>query len=75
VTKSNFLSLLPVAAKVGLASHRLVQNGIGFLEYDGVGPAKAALAVLREGKDSQFESCVSFEFAKSKSGGGGGRAM
>lgn len=67
VTKGNFLSLVPAAAKHGLVSHRLVQNGVAFLEYDGIGPAKAALAVFREGKDSRFEGCVSFEFAKSKS--------
>jgi hypothetical protein len=72
VTKTNFLSLLPAAAKQGLVSHRLVQNGVAFLEYDGIGPAKAALAVFREGKDGRFEGGVSFEFAKSKLGGGGG---
>ena len=77
VTKTDFLSLLPAAAKQGLVSHRLVQKGVAFLEYDGIGPAKAALAVFREGKDSRFDGGVSFEFAKSKlgGGGGGGKAM
>ena len=42
----NFLSILPAAVKQGLTSesHRVVKNGIAFLEYDGAAPDKAALA-------------------------------
>ena len=75
ISKDNFLSILPAAAKQGLTSHRVVNNGIAFLEYDGVGPAKAALAALRASKEVQSEGggAVVFEFAKPTRGGG--RAM
>jgi hypothetical protein len=70
ITKKNFHSLLPEAAKQDLASFRVVMNGIAFLEYDGVGPAKEALVCLRAAKDTFGDDAV-FEFAKSR----GGRSM
>ena len=73
----NFLSILPAAFKQGLTSesHRVVKNGIAFLEYDGAAPDKAALAALRACKEVQSEGggAVVFEFARSTRGGG--RAM
>ncbi len=75
ITMGNFLSILPTAAQQGLSSHRVVKNGIAFLEYDGVAAAKAALAALRACKEVQSEAggAVVFEFAKPTRGGG--RAM
>jgi hypothetical protein len=70
VTKRNFFSLLPAAAQQDLSSHRVVMNGIAFLEYDGVAAAKAALAALRASGEA-FGSTAVFEFAK----GRGGKAM
>ncbi len=70
ITKKNFHSLLPEAAKQDLSSFRVVMNGIAFLEYDGVAAAKDALVCLRAAKDTFGDDAV-FEFAKSR----GGRSM
>ena len=67
VNSKNFMSLLPEAARQDLSSHRVVQHGVAFLEYDGVAAAKSALAALRASGDA-LGSAVAFEFAKSKGG-------
>jgi hypothetical protein len=67
VNSRNFMSLVPEAARQDLSSHRVVQHGIAFLEYDSVAAAKSALAALRASGDALGSSVV-FEYAKSKGG-------
>lgn len=67
ISSRNFLSLVPEAAQQDLSSHRVVQHGVAFLEYDGVAAAKNALAALRASGDA-LGSAVVFEYAKSKGG-------
>jgi hypothetical protein len=53
ITMDNFLSILPTAAKQGLSSHRVVKNGIAFLEYDGL-----QMLQKRKNETSFFLTCL-----------------